>query len=125
MELDHVKESSENLKEELVNLALKHVIFDGWSEKTFLRACSEMDHPIAELRSFFPRGGIDMAIFFHRMGDENFSEEFDLFIKNNKLNVYDLNLKIKDVEEIIMSLNAAEINKETIGDYIISNHKLL
>ena len=56
---------------------------------------------------------------------ENFSDEFDLFIKNNKLNIYDLNLKSKNVSEIIMSLNAAEIKSETIGDYIISNHKLL
>ncbi len=56
---------------------------------------------------------------------ENFSNEFDLFIKNNGLNIYDLNLKSKNINEIIMSLNAAERNKETIGDYIISNHKLL
>ena len=56
---------------------------------------------------------------------ENFSNEFDLFIKNNRLNIYDLNLKSKNVNEIIMSLNASDKNKETIGDYIISNHKLL
>ena len=56
---------------------------------------------------------------------ENFSKEFDLFIKNNKLNVYDLNLKRKNVDEIRMSLNETKTNNETIGDYIISNHKLL
>ena len=56
---------------------------------------------------------------------ENFSNDFNLFIKNNRLNIYDLNLKSKDVNEIIMSLNASDKNKETIGDYIISNHKLL
>ena len=56
---------------------------------------------------------------------ENFSNEFDLFIKNNRLNIYDLNLKSKDVNQIIMSLNSSDKNKETIGDYIISNHKLL
>ena len=56
---------------------------------------------------------------------QNFSNEFDLFIKNNKLNIYDLNLKNKNVNEIIKSLNASDKNKETIGDYIISNHKLL
>ena len=55
---------------------------------------------------------------------EDFSNEFDLFIKNNRLNIYDLNLKSKDVNEIIMSLNASDKNKETIGDYLISNHKL-
>ena len=56
---------------------------------------------------------------------EDFSNEFDLFIKNNRLNIYDLNLKSKNVNEIIVSLNASDKNKETIGDYIISNHKLL
>ena len=56
---------------------------------------------------------------------ENFSNDFNLFIKNNRLNIYDLNLKSKDVNEIVMSLNASDNNKETIGDYIISNHKLL
>ena len=56
---------------------------------------------------------------------ENFSNEFNLFIKNNSLNIYDLSLKNKDVNEIIISLNASDKNRETIGDYIISNHKLL
>ena len=56
---------------------------------------------------------------------ENFSNEFDLFIKNNRLSIYDLNLKSKDVNQIIMSLNSSDKNKETIADYIISNHKLL
>ena len=46
-------------------------------------------------------------------------------IKNNRLNIYDLNLKRKYVNEIIMSLNVSEKSNETIGDYIISNHKLL
>tara|TARA_B100001057_G_scaffold498812_1_gene607193 strand:+ start:1233 stop:2102 length:870 start_codon:yes stop_codon:yes gene_type:complete len=56
---------------------------------------------------------------------KDFSNEFELFIKNNKLNIYDLNLKNKNVDEIIKSINAIDIGNETIGDYIISNHKLL
>lgn len=56
---------------------------------------------------------------------EDFYNEFDLFIKNNKLNIYDLNLKNKNINEIINSINTIDINNETIGDYIISNHKLL
>ena len=56
---------------------------------------------------------------------KNFSNEFDLFIKNNALNIYDLNLKTKNVDQIIKSLNTIDIKKETVGDYIISNHKLL
>ena len=56
---------------------------------------------------------------------EDFYNEFDLFVKNNKLNIYDLNLKNKNINEIINSINTIDINNETIGDYIISNHKLL
>ena len=113
MELDYVKESSESLKEELVNLALKHVIFDGWSEKTFLRACSEMNHPSAELRSFFPRGGIDMAIFFHRMGDKNLSEEF-LKFKGDNMRIRD---KIENAIFLRLKMVFAdrEVIKRSVG----------
>ena len=56
---------------------------------------------------------------------KNFSNEFNLFIKNNSLSIYDLNLKNKKVDEIIKLLNSINIKNETLGDYIISNHKLL
>jgi len=56
---------------------------------------------------------------------KNFSTEFYLFIKNNGLNIYDLNLKNKKIDKIIKSLNSIDAKKETVGDYIISNHKLL
>ena len=56
---------------------------------------------------------------------KNFSTEFYLFIKNNALNIYDLNLKNKKIDKIIKSLNSIDATKETVGDYIISNHKLL
>ena len=56
---------------------------------------------------------------------KNFFKEFDLFIKKNKLNIYDLNLKNKSADEIIELLKFIDSRNETIGDYIISNHKLL
>ena len=56
---------------------------------------------------------------------KNFFKEFDLFIKKNKLNIYDLNLKNKSTDEIIELLKFIDTKNETIGDYIISNHKLL
>ena len=55
----------------------------------------------------------------------NFFEEFALFVKKNKLNIYDLNLKNKNVDEVIKLLKSINSRNETIGDYIISNHKLL
>jgi len=56
---------------------------------------------------------------------KNFYEEFILFIKNNNLNIYDLNLKNKNVDDLINLLKSINSKNETIGDYIISNHKLL
>ena len=55
----------------------------------------------------------------------NFFKEFALFVKKNKLNIYDLNLKNKNVDEVIKLLKSINSKNETIGDYIISNHKLL
>ena len=55
----------------------------------------------------------------------NFFKEFALFVKKNKLNIYDLNLKDKNVDEVIKLLKSINSKNETIGDYIISNHKLL
>mgnify|MGYP007000068499 len=52
-------------------------------------------------------------------------KEFALFVKKNKLNIYDLNLKNKSVKQIIKLLKSINTRYETIGDYIISNHKLL
>ena len=59
------------------------------------------------------------------LNSKNFSKDFDLFIKSNNLYIYNLNLKSRSVNEIIDSLNTINIKHETIGDYIISNHKLL
>lgn len=55
----------------------------------------------------------------------DFFKEFALFVKKNKLNIYDLNLKNKSVKQIIKLLKSINTRYETIGDYIISNHKLL
>lgn len=55
----------------------------------------------------------------------DFFNEFALFVKKNKLNIYDLNLKNKSVKQIIKLLKSINTRYETIGDYIISNHKLL
>jgi len=55
----------------------------------------------------------------------DFFKEFAFFVKKNKLNIYDLNLKNKSVKQIIKLLKSINTKYETIGDYIISNHKLL
>ncbi len=53
----------------LLDAALTHVPFDGWSETTFRAAVqdAEVDRTVA--RALFPRGAVDLAAAYHRRGD--------------------------------------------------------
>lgn len=58
-----------NPKDKLLDAALDHVPFDGWSEATFAAAVrdSELDATVA--RAVCPRGAVDLAVAFHKRGD--------------------------------------------------------
>ncbi len=49
---------------------LMYVPFDGWSETSFRAACADaqISEPVARLH--FPRGALDLAVAFHRAGDQ-------------------------------------------------------
>jgi ubiquinone biosynthesis protein COQ9 len=49
--------------------ALPHVPFDGWSATTLRAAAAEAGVPLALAQSLFPRGGVDLALAYHRQGD--------------------------------------------------------
>lgn len=53
----------------LLDAALPHVVFDGWSETTFLAAVREAGLTEAEARTIAPRGALDLAVALHRRGD--------------------------------------------------------
>lgn len=54
----------------LLDAALNHAIFDGWSDATLEEARRDLDMSAAEAHALFPRGGIDLALAYHRRGDE-------------------------------------------------------
>lgn len=60
---------SESLQEKLVDAALSHVAFDGWSEATFEAAVADSGVDPVVARAICPRGAVDLAVAFHRMGD--------------------------------------------------------
>lgn len=68
--------SHERLKQQLLDAALNHVAFDGWSETTFTAAVQDVgvDMPLA--RGVCPRGGVDLAIAYHQRGDESMIARF-------------------------------------------------
>jgi ubiquinone biosynthesis protein COQ9 len=54
---------------QLLDAALMHVPFDGWSETTFKAAISDTGMDAALARSVCPRGAVDLALAFHTRGD--------------------------------------------------------
>ncbi len=63
-------------KEKLLDAALIHVAFDGWSETTFKSAISDSEVDETVARSVCPRGAVDLAIAFHKRGDAQMTKDF-------------------------------------------------
>jgi len=61
--------SPEQPKVRLLNAALNHVPFDGWSEATFTAAISDTGIDDTLARALCPRGAVDLALAFHARGD--------------------------------------------------------
>ncbi len=68
---DHLEET----RARLLEAALPDVCFDGWSEETLKIATetSGVDEGLAKLA--FPRGGVDLALYFHYAMDRKLAEE--------------------------------------------------
>lgn len=64
-------------RERLLDAALPHVVFDGWSEATLRRAAQDAGEDLALARLAFPRGGLDMALAFHRRADRQLAAALD------------------------------------------------
>lgn len=54
----------------LVDAALPHVSFDGWSQATLNAAATESGLAPGLVQSLVPRGPVDLALAYHRMGDQ-------------------------------------------------------
>ena len=53
----------------LVDAALPHVAFDGWSQSTFNAAVAAVGIDPAHAKTLCPRGAVDLAIAYHKRGD--------------------------------------------------------
>lgn len=62
------------LREAILDAALPHVAFDGWSQATLTAAARAAGAAPALARALFPRGGVDLAAAFHRRGDRQMRE---------------------------------------------------
>lgn len=53
----------------ILDAALLHVPFDGWSEAAFRAAVADAGVDPALARALLPRGAVDLALAYHRRGD--------------------------------------------------------
>lgn len=58
---------------QLMQAALGHVVFEGWSPETFRAAMEDSGVEPALARALCPRGAIDLAVAFHKDGDAQMS----------------------------------------------------
>ena len=61
----------------LVAAALPHVVFDGWSDQTFTQALTDSQVDEALGRLACPRGAVDLALAYHRQGDQAMLAQMD------------------------------------------------
>ncbi len=61
---------SSDLVSQLLDAALLHVVFDGWSQATFDAAVSDSGVNPVLAQALCPRGAVDLALAYHRRGDQ-------------------------------------------------------
>lgn len=53
----------------ILQAALPHVAFDGWSDISFQAAIADSEQDAGLARALYPRAGLDLAAAYHRAGD--------------------------------------------------------
>lgn len=61
--------STPSTKDILLDAALMHVPFDGWSDAALAAALDDTGLDTTTAKAVFPRGAVDMALAYHARGD--------------------------------------------------------
>ena len=62
-------QANETVKDTLLDAALMHVAFDGWTEATFAAAIADTGVDPVVAKAVCPRGALDLAVAYHKRGD--------------------------------------------------------
>ena len=102
--------TEEEFKNKVIDSALRHVIFDGWSANTFDKVCSEKVFSSGEVWQMFPRGGIDLALAFH----ERDNKKFELSFLDQSENDHNKKTRDRIKSAINLRLKIASMNREAV-----------
>ena len=91
----------------LIDAALPHVAFDGWGPEAFRAALADTGTDPGLARQVCPRGAVDLAVGFHRLGDQR------MVAALAKADLDGLRFRDKVAEAIRLRLAAAD-DKEAV-----------
>ncbi|OZA18177.1 MAG: ubiquinone biosynthesis protein [Rhodobacterales bacterium 17-64-5] len=60
---------ADDSKDLILDAALMHVPFDGWSDRSLRAALADTGVASGLGKAYFPRGGVDLALAYHARGD--------------------------------------------------------
>ena len=66
----------EQAKDRILDASLAHAPFDGWSDVTLRAALVDSGVVPGLGQALFPRGGIDLAVAYHKRGDQTMRDTF-------------------------------------------------
>lgn len=96
------------LTDKMIDAALPHVAFDGWSQATFEAAIVDSGAVPAAAKAAFPRGAVDLALAFHRRGDA----QMVAALKASDL--YDMRFRDRVAHAVRVRLELVEGHKEAV-----------
>ncbi|MEM1073501.1 MAG: COQ9 family protein [Pseudomonadota bacterium] len=94
-------------KEDLLQAALAHVPFDGWSETTFNAAIRDTELSLSVARAVCPRGAVDLAVAFHKQGNAA------MLVRLNEADLTDVKFRDKVAAAVRFRLEVVE-DKEAV-----------
>jgi ubiquinone biosynthesis protein COQ9 len=97
----------DEVRDRLLDAALVHVPFEGWSEATFRAALRDTGISREDARMVCPRGPMDLALAYHRRGDDRMVKR----LKSEKLD--DLRFRDKIAAAVRFRIEAIEDREAT------------
>jgi ubiquinone biosynthesis protein COQ9 len=95
-------------KDALLDAALNHVAFDGWSDATLNAAALDLGIELSEAKAHYPRGALDLAIAFHKRGDAEMTDRL------KRENLLSLRFRDRIAAGVRYRLEAVEAHKEAV-----------
>jgi ubiquinone biosynthesis protein COQ9 len=98
--------SMQDAKDRILDAALVHVAFDGWSDATLKAAMHDSGLQPGLAHALFPRGGIDLAVAYHKRGDHGMAVAFAA--------AHTSELRLREKITMAVRLRLSEANPELV-----------